>query len=384
MISEPTAIMAPEAALNEPLVRRVLMRVLDRLDAQPQAERTHSIRVNLDAGTAPEIHAADSLSARAVAWASIDGAVAAGWTTIGYRKHRRHGAREERAPYLDFDWPDAVEELIREKLNRPRKATSYASQWRIRLTQQNLPISATSLAKLLAAPIEISTRSIDEVLCRFLSIRDLAREPLLLREVSSRVFWGLSKVLDGRADVVAALLDSDECPFAEQPIVLNVHVPIEPKAFLFIENHVAFERLRTGSNLGDTALIFSSGFRGTAGRLRRVNGCSAYYSRASSPAAVAEFERMLFSPMDIPAYFWGDLDYSGMAILASLRTIFPSAQAWKPGYGPMLSRLNAGDGHSPAESGKERQRVIDATGCAYADEELLPALRASGRFLDQE
>jgi hypothetical protein len=88
--------------------------------------------------------------------------------------------------------------------------------------------------------------------------------------------------------------------------------------------------------------------------------------------------------MDIPAYFWGDLDYSGMAILASLRTIFPSAQAWKPGYGPMLSRLNAGDGHSPAESGKERQRVIDATGCAYADEELLPALRASGRFLDQE
>ena len=60
--------MTPEAALNEPLVRRVLMRVLDRLDAQPQAERTHSIRINLDAGTAPEIYAADSLSARAVAW----------------------------------------------------------------------------------------------------------------------------------------------------------------------------------------------------------------------------------------------------------------------------------------------------------------------------
>ncbi|WGS19995.1 hypothetical protein [Bradyrhizobium sp. ISRA463] len=185
--------MAPEAALNEPLVRRVLTRVLDRLDAQPQAERTHSIRINLDAGTAPEIHAADSLSARAVAWASIDGAVAAGWTTIGYRKHRRHGAREEREPYLDFDWPDAVEELMREKLSRPRKATSYASQWRIRLTQQNLPISATSLAKLLAAPIEISTRSIDEVLSRFLSIRELAREPLLLREVSSRVFGGFQR-----------------------------------------------------------------------------------------------------------------------------------------------------------------------------------------------
>lgn len=202
--------------------------------------------------------------------------------------------------------------------------------------------------------------------------------------MSSRAFWGLSKVLDGRADVVAALLDCDECPFAEQPIVLNVHVPTEPQVFLFIENHVAFERLRTDDNLGDTALIFSSGFRGAAARLRKPNGCSAYYSRASEPSAASTFERMLFSAVDVPVYFWGDLDYSGMAILVSLRTIFPSAQAWKPGYDPMLERLRAGDGHSPTESGKERQRAIERTGCAYADEELLRALRATGRFLDQE
>jgi hypothetical protein len=384
MTSEPTAIMEPHAALNEPLVRRILARVLDRLDAQPGTERTNPVRINLDAQTAPDIHEAESLSARAVAWASIDGVVAAGWATIDYRKHRRHGAREEREPYLDFRWPDAVEDLMRENLNRPRKATSYASQWRIRLAQQNLSVSATSLAKILATPIEISTRSVDEVLCRFLSIRDIAGEPLFLREVSSRAFWGLSKVLDGRADVVAALLDCDECPFAEQPIVLNVHVPTEPQAFLFIENHVAFERLRTGDNLGDTALIFSSGFRGAAARLRKSNGCSAYYSRASMPSAVSTFEGMLFSAVDVPVFFWGDLDYSGMAILASLRTIFPSAQAWKPGYDPMLERLRAGDGHSPTESGKERQRAIERTGCAYADEELLRALRATGRFLDQE
>jgi hypothetical protein len=93
---------------------------------------------------------------------------------------------------------------------------------------------------------------------------------------------------------------------------------------------------------------------------------------------------MLFSKLNFPVHFWGDLDYSGMAILASLRTIFPSAQAWQPGYDPMLGRLTAGDGHSPGESGKERQRMIEATGCPYADEQLLPALKASQRFLDQE
>src|SRR5262249_18004085 len=156
---------------------------------------------------------------------------------------------------------------------------------------------------------------------------------------SSRVFWGLSKMLDGRADAVAALLGSGECPFPDQPIVLNVHVTVDPAAFLFVENHVAFERLKNSGDPNSTALIFSGGFRGAALRLRKIGGCSVYYSRASAPGAMAMFERILFSTIDIPAYFWGDLDYSGMAILASLRGTFPSARAWRPGYDPMLARL---------------------------------------------
>jgi hypothetical protein len=131
-------------------------------------------------------------------------------------------------------------------------------------------------------------------------------------------------------------------------------------------------------------LIFSSGFRGAAARLRKSGGCSVYYSRGSAADAMRMFEIMLFSNADIPVFFWGDLDYSGMAILASLRSIFPSAQSWRPGYEPMLKRLVDGDGHSPAESGKERQRVIDRTGCTYADAVLIPALKSQGRFVDQE
>jgi hypothetical protein len=50
----------------------------------------------------------------------------------------------------------------------------------------------------------------------------------------------------------------------------------------------------------------------------------------------------------------------------------------------MIARLKSGDGHSPAESGKERQRLIETTGCPYADSELLPALKASQQFVDQE
>jgi hypothetical protein len=385
MTPAPLSVMEPQAALGEPLVRRVMARVIDRLDAQPSAERTHSIRIKLDAAIAPEIHAAESLSARAVAWASIDGIVAAEWAILDYRKHRKHGSREEREPYLDFRWSDSVEDLIRERLRRPRKDASYTMQWRALLTQANLLLSEVALARLAATPIEITGRCIDDVFVRFLSIRDFAQQPLLLREVASRVFWGLSKILDGRADAVAALLGYNECPFAEQPIVLNVHlIGEQPRTFLFVENHVAFERLKTSDQLREIALIFSSGFRGAAARLRKTGGCSVFYSRESEDSAIELFEQMLFSKLNFPVHFWGDLDYSGMAILASLRTIFPSAQAWQPGYDPMLGRLTAGDGHSPGESGKERQRMIEATGCPYADEQLLPALKASQRFLDQE
>ena len=50
----------------------------------------------------------------------------------------------------------------------------------------------------------------------------------------------------------------------------------------------------------------------------------------------------------------------------------------------MLTSLRDGDGHSSAESGKERQRIVEKTGSAYADEYLIPALIDFGRFLDQE
>jgi hypothetical protein len=369
---------------DEPLVRRILGRALDRLDALPTAERTNAVRINLDATMAPEVYGADSLATREVAWASIDGLVAAEWCQLGYRLHRRHGAREERQPYLDVVWNDDVEDLVRAKLGRPRKTSSYSAQWRALLERCDPPFGEPALTKLTSAAIEVSGRPVGEVFSRFLSIRSMTGEPLLLREVSSRVFWGLSKLLDGRAESVAILLGVDECPFPEQPIVLNVHVAGLPSSLLFVENHVSFERLKQRIDLHDCALIFCSGFRGAARRLREPGGASLYYTRNSLDASIAAFETALFSVRDVPTFFWGDLDYSGMAILASLRSSFPQAQAWQPGYEPMLTRLVKEDGHSPAESGKERQRPVDRTGCTYADETLIPALRVHGCFVDQE
>lgn len=86
----------------------------------------------------------------------------------------------------------------------------------------------------------------------------------------------------------------------------------------------------------------------------------------------------------MPVAFWGDLDWSGMQILASLRTSFPEAVAWEPGYRALLNVLEEGGGHLPAVADKTGQRVFASTGCSFADATLLPALARAGRFVDQE
>ena len=123
--------------------------MLDRLDVQPAAERSLPVRINLDAAMAPEIHLAESLAARAVAWAAVEGVVAAGWARLDFRLHHRHGAREERQPYLDVTWPAEVEELVRTRLGRPHKATSYAARWRAAIEEQSLPLSEAAFSKTL-------------------------------------------------------------------------------------------------------------------------------------------------------------------------------------------------------------------------------------------
>lgn len=96
------------------------------------------------------------------------------------------------------------------------------------------------------------------------------------------------------------------------------------------------------------------------------------------------FKAWLFGKGTQPAHFWGDLDWSGLRILAAMRSSFPGLTVWQPGYGPMLLALLTGQGHSPEAAEKQGQRVISDTGCAYTDDRLVPALRETSRFVDQE
>ncbi|BHO55416.1 Wadjet anti-phage system protein JetD domain-containing protein [Burkholderia contaminans] len=151
---------------------------------------------------------------------------------------------------------------------------------------------------------------------------------------------------------------------------------------------MSFERAMRapGGVFDELALVYASGFKGSAQRLRTMEGCSLFYAAGGGLERDlrAKFEGWLFGRREMPSYFWGDLDFAGMRILAAMRTTFTGLTAWVPGYEPMLAVLKAGGGHPPEAADKQGQKPIASTGCGYADEQLLPALQTYGRFVDQE
>jgi hypothetical protein len=388
--------MSPETALGDPLAKRVLGNALDRLDRSRPEERTNAVRIPIDQNTAPEIFEAETSADREIAWHVLDVLADAGIGTLAFRRPARHGSREDRQPVFEISTTPANEDRLRTFYSRPRPGPKYSEEWR-RLAQSS-DLDSDIKAAISDLPVSIPGRSATDVFSRLLSIRALYdhRETLYLREVSSRTFWGLSKVLDNRPDLVAALLGLVECPYPAQPIHLNIYFAGTFSWILFVENKTSFERamrdareaLMHGrySPYAGAALIYSSGFMGTAGRMRKSSGSRAFYCLdvVSHANEIKAFDAAVYGETDIDVAFWGDLDHGGMAILSSLRTNFPSARAWEPGYAPMVVRLETGEGHAPEEARKIGQKPILSTGCSYADSVLIPALAKHGRFIDQE
>lgn len=292
--------------------------------------------------------------------------------------------RYERNPRLQV----LNEQALRAAIGRQTRIKAPNELWREAVTAH---LVADEPIKEIVARyrIEIPGRTAEQLVRQLGQLSNLRDEPLLLREVSARLFWGLSKVLDGRQALVAAVLGVEDCPFPEMPVQLQVFLP--PAGFdgaLFIENQATFEQATRDSSgrYARLALVFASGFKGSAKRLRTPAGASVYFASHGSldEFLVTQFLDWLWRDEELPVWFWGDLDFSGMRILAALRAVFSNLNAWEPGYLPMLARLDQGEGHSPEAGGKEGQLCLQRTGCEFADTKLLPALIASGFFVDQE
>ena len=376
--------------MSEPLwlkdsgVLQLLNTLVDKLDGAEAQGKPLARAVKLDDKSFPALFKASLEEERERQWSYVEQMVAWGWFELKTDRQRPGQVAYECKPRLVI----RDEASLRAVTGRPVRIRSGGELWREAVFR--LPGLEESVKETVSRmKLEVPGRTADDVAQQLALLPTLVEEPLLLREVSARLFWGLSKVLDGRQALVAALLGLEECPFPEMPVQLQVFLP--PSGFtgvLFIENLATFEQATrdgTGRYVGLT-LIYAAGFKGSARRLRSATGASVYFAAHGSveEKQTSRFLAWLRAGARLPCWFWGDLDHAGMRILAALRGVFDDASAWEPGYSPMLARLKAGQGHSAESGAKKGQQPIDLTGCAYADKHLIPELTTTGRFVDQE
>jgi hypothetical protein len=376
-----------------------------------KAERSTAkgpVRLPLDRKAAPELHDAMDADQIQLLRMQLDDLCATGWVALLLEAPRAFASFSDRKPRLELCDFDALAAWA----GYTPQAQRWRQQWRAHLAAhwaahpRDAPVDPAAVLDHLARsplvpmeglPLEEATHSLSTLtaLCR-------SGQTISLREASARAFQGRSKVLDHREELLR-LLGSMSGQFTEAPIQLLLAPPSEDtddggasafKDVLFIENLVTFEHMADARApaWASSLLVYAAGFRGSARRLRSRAGCRLYLRAPASAASLPMIESWLFEPLGYersgspvaPVYFFGDLDHAGMQILASLREVFPRASAWRPGYVQLASLLAAGAGHPPELAAKAQQTDPGRTGCAYADEGLLPLLRSQGHFIDQE
>lgn len=375
-----------------PPAHPILSRLAHALLAKAErSEGGRAVSLTLDAAALPELHGAESPEALAHLELLLDGLCATGWVRLKADKARAFQTLADRRPMLVLLDAAALAKWSGFEPAAPRWSRQLVQALREHPTLLTVPNAPALLDYLLRSPLPAFEGQEPAACAAVLNAlaADCAAAVELtpyLRELSARHFRGHSKVLDAREELLR-LLGAGEGRFLEAPIQLLVDIPEDwtGDEVLFIENGVSFERMagRRQPAWERAALLYAAGFRSGALRLRERAGSSLYWRGHVSDAGAHRFEAWLYAGIGEPTVaFYGDLDFAGLAILAQLRASFPACRAWRPGYDALLASLDMG--HSPDEASKERQQDPGITGCSFADEVLLPALRSAGRCVDQE
>lgn len=310
-------------------------------------------------------------------------------------KLERNKAHQESYENARIIFNPEKEPLVRHWLNRPA-IDPYALVWEAELAKQKHHFDDYGQA-LFERVVRLPERGPEQTVKAFARIGKELQKPITLRALSARCFWGDSKFLEHNEQLVRDLFPSVAHNILPRPILMSVHLPQQLEHVLFVENQDTFLSL-VDANLPNYALVYSAGFRGSSTRIR-IQGNAAFsymlntnVQDGDAKATAQLFEDWWFNNLDdkvapirgIKTWLWGDLDFAGMTILKSLRNTFTNIKAWQPGYIPMLSKMESGWGHGHEESGKGLQKDPELTGCEFADEILLPAMREEGGFVDQE
>jgi hypothetical protein len=366
---------------EQPAIVALLNRLIDQLDKQPFERRRHAPAVTVNQKQIPELFVLGEQADQT--WALIK-ALAQEFNVLSIRVDKKRNPLDPEYLNARVRLQQDAESAVRHWLARPREP-SPLQRWREAVEQAQYDFPGDT-QKLSARPITLADKSAAQIVQAFTQIASYQHTPLSLRQLSAKCFWGRSKFLDGRRDLVHSLYP--ELQLSLRPIVVNVFVPGSINGVLFIENQDSYTSAMNGCPEGteNLALVYSAGFKSSAKRIREHGGVALHFCGPGLSSHQDTFEQWWYQAavQDWPLWFWGDLDFAGMNILKLLRQRFPGLSAWRPGYAAMLDALHAGNAHHAGSDDKQNQIDPGPTGCDYADSVLLPAIREHKLFVDQE
>lgn len=363
---------------DQPGIKSLLEKVVTKLDSKPGATPGYTINKKL----LPELFVQDE--AADLAWGQLQTLFADPISVFHFRENKKRNFLDPEFSNARLIFQADAETLLRNWLNRPA-VESELQKWQHAIDKHKESFPG-DISRLRARVIAVPGKTPAQVVNGFVKIKEYLTQELTLRSLSARCFWQDSKFLEKRDELVKIIYP--EINIKTRPVLVNIYLPETIEGVLFIENQDSYTQAMLGfpEQSKNRVLVYSSGFKLTAERIRHREGVSLHFSGNTNPSVVNEITNWWYgeSIHQWSVSFWGDLDYSGMAILANLKKRFTEIQAWQEGYQPLLKLLTTAHGHSPEATSKQNQKDPLETGCPFADEKLLPALRETGLFVDQE
>lgn len=352
---------------------------LDRLDQLSFEERANRLIMAVNKKNTPLLFMPMHSGEELVAWQQIEALEAAGYIDIEYGLKRTAKPKHDRRTRIILSM--AAEEYFRTLLDRA--GGTDAQQWASAVDKAELPEELKS-ALLRGRPIKIESKSYEEVLAHVSKRLPLVGKGMQKRQASALLFFGMSKVLDSRNELCA------ELGFWDNPMILHVHInPQKPfKHIWLIENYDTYLQLCKVHAFDDIAMVYSSGFAGSAEKVRRHGYSVVHYmerERGLSAELRERFKRWLHNNDNDEietVCFYGDFDFSGISIYLALKRTIPEI-VLSPHFNVMCKQVQEGNGHSPQMAGKQGQKDPGETGIELFDDVYLPVMRTYG-FYDQE
>lgn len=348
------------------------------LAQKPAAERSTppSLRIDGKNEYFSELRNPSYIGAERDAERDLAACAASGFIEIIYRDKKEFLPLGKRKASVNFNIDR--EEECREALGL--QLSDAVREWSDAVRTSNIPNNAKE-ALLLTGPIRLPAHSASKIVTSIATFIQKNHGEIFVRQASSAIFWGHSKVLDNRPNLWPVL------GAVPAPVQIVVHAHADPLSpFLFIENRQSFEAAQQNKKVfGSFTLVYLAGFAGTASRLQMPQGRSLYFSSDGSHSQ--EHTEVVAACLEgrgtTDVFFWGDLDYAGISIYQAFKRLVPSAKLWQQGYEQMIIQLKNGNGHDAAEARKSGQEDPVETGDDYIDGTLLPMMREHG-FFDQE